>query len=71
MAARRRKSFALIPDCRTLETRLAPSGNFLSHGMASLADAAKHVEHHRPAEHAPATTTESGHHHHVAHHHVK
>lgn len=52
MAARRRTPLAFAPDCRGLETRLAPSGNFLSHGLAEASREVKHLEHHRHAEHA-------------------
>ena len=34
--AQRRKQFVLTPQYHALETRLALSGNFLSHGFADI-----------------------------------
>ena len=52
MAAQRRKSGSLVPQCSTLETRLAPSGNFLSHGYADVVREVRSTEHHHHADHS-------------------
>ena len=63
MVALRRKPLALIPNCRTLETRLAPSGNFLSHGLADVTSEVKRLEKHHPAEHSTGHMAPTGHEH--------
>ena len=47
----RRPSVAFLPTCQTVESRLAPSGNFLSHGFAAISQEAGRLEHHHHAEH--------------------
>ena len=64
-----RRVNAFSPTCQTLDTRLAPSGNFLASGFNELADAVKGVDHHHTVEHGTTTGTthegmkEHGHHH--------
>ena len=70
MRTQTRKLVALVPACQALDTRLAPSGNFLAHDFNAVADAVKGVDHHRAAEqHTVDATHHEGlkvHYHHVA-----
>ncbi len=51
MINQRRKSCVLMPECHPLETRLALSGNFLSHGYADVVRELTSFHHHH-TEHA-------------------
>ena len=55
MPVQRRSTVAFSPACQTLDTRLAPSGNFLTHGFADVTREVKSLEHHHTAEHSTAT----------------
>ena len=50
--AARRSSTSFAPTCLIFESRLAPSGNFLSHGFAAISREADRLEHHHHAEHS-------------------
>ena len=52
MTGQRRKANMLIPQCHSLECRLALSGNFLTHGYADVVREVNQIEHHHHADHS-------------------
>ncbi len=59
MTKPRRLTSVFAPTCSALETRLAPSGNFLSHGLADVSREVNHLEHHHQADHTTAERHET------------
>ena len=53
MATLRRQT-VFSPSCLTLDARLAPSGNFLSHGLADVTREVHRLEHHHTEDHSAA-----------------
>lgn len=61
--AAHRPARVLVPACGTLESRLAPSGNFLSHGVAEVSRDIRHEfnhEHHQ-GQHGATDHAKTGH----------